>query len=112
LPKVKEANGGYKAIVVILDNFPSHKAEAVKDKAKGQGIYLVYLPPYSPDLNPIEFIWKSIKRVISLKLIKQMDELKAVVKENFQELASSMSYAGGWIQKFLTGYQLCEDLCG
>jgi transposase len=39
------------------------------DKAKELGLYLVYLPPYSPDLNPIEFIWKSIKRVLSISAV-------------------------------------------
>jgi transposase len=111
LEKVKKANSEYKAIVGILDNFPSHKSEVVKEKAKELGIYLVYLPPYSPDLNPIEFIWKSIKRVISLKLIKHVDELKAVIKSGFEEFASSTSYAKGWIRKFMKGYWLCEDLC-
>jgi len=91
----REANSKYKAIVGILDNFPSHKSEIVKKKAKELGIYLVYLPPYSPDLNPIEFIWKSIKRVISLRLIKQIDELKVVVKRSFEEFASTISYAKG-----------------
>jgi putative transposase len=35
----------------------------VKERAKELGVHIVYLPPYSPDLNPIEFIWKSVKRV-------------------------------------------------
>ncbi|MFQ6063540.1 MAG: transposase [Methanosarcinales archaeon] len=38
--------------------------ETIK-KAKELGIYLIFLPPYSPDLNPIEYIWKSIKRMLS-----------------------------------------------
>jgi len=65
LEKIKEANKEYKAIVVVLDNFPSHKSKVVKDKAKGLGIYFVWLPPYSPNLNPIEFLWKSIKSNLS-----------------------------------------------
>lgn len=78
---MKEANSEYEVIIGILDNFPSHKSEVVREKAKELGIYLIYLPPYPPDLNPIEFIWKSVKRVISLKLIKRIDELKAVIKK-------------------------------
>ena len=47
--------------MIIIDNFSSHKSGLVRQTAKELGIYLVYLPPYSPNLNPIEFIWKSIK---------------------------------------------------
>lgn len=44
-------------IVVIWDNAPCHTAKAVKAEAKELGIELVYLPGYSPDLNPIERLW-------------------------------------------------------
>jgi transposase len=44
---------------MILDNFQSHKAKIARQYAEDHGINLIYLPPYSPDLNPIEFIWKA-----------------------------------------------------
>jgi len=37
----------------------------VKEEAEKMNIVLVYLPPYSPDLNPIEFVWKGVKRIVS-----------------------------------------------
>jgi putative transposase len=49
-------NNPNKASIIILDNLKSHKVEDVKIEAKGLGIELVFLPPYSPDLNPIEYI--------------------------------------------------------
>ena len=58
--KIKEANSSFAAIIVILDNFSSHKSKEVQDSAEERDIKLVYLPPYSPDLNPIEFIWKTV----------------------------------------------------
>lgn len=64
-----------KNIVVILDNFSSHRSKATVDFANEIGIELVYLPPYSPDLNPIEFIWKSIKKVISKEFIVDLDHM-------------------------------------
>ncbi|VUT28140.1 MAG: hypothetical protein SYNGOMJ08_00702 [Candidatus Syntrophoarchaeum sp. GoM_oil] len=42
-------------------------------------IYLVYLPPYSPDLNPIEFIWKSIKRVVSISFVENVEVLREII---------------------------------
>jgi transposase len=49
-------------IVAIIDNFKSHDSLKTKEKAEELGILLVSPPPYSPDLNPIEFIWKASGR--------------------------------------------------
>ncbi len=64
LEKIREKNPD-KTIVIILDNFRSHWARKTRRKAKELNIVLIYLPPYSPDLNPIEQIWRAIKRVLS-----------------------------------------------
>ncbi|GAB6163940.1 hypothetical protein JCM12298_31000 [Desulfothermus naphthae] len=53
LEKIREVNKRYKAIVAIIDNFSSHKSKVVREKASELDIYLVYLPPYSLELNPI-----------------------------------------------------------
>lgn len=111
LETIKKANERYKAIVVVIDNFPSHKSTIVKDKAKELGIYLVYLPPYSPDLNPIEYIWKSIKRVLSLIFVKNLDEMRVVILEGWNKFSKCLSYAEGWIKKFLKG-DFYAKFCG
>ena len=49
-------------IMLLIDNFSSHKATVVKEKAKELDIILCYLPEYSPQLQPIERIWKDIKK--------------------------------------------------
>jgi len=79
LDDIKVSNNTYKAIVGIIDNFSSHKSKLVMQKAKELDIYLVFLPTYSPDLNPIEFIWKSIKRVLSLTFVQDLEEMKRSV---------------------------------
>lgn len=112
LIEIKNANKEYKAIVVLIDNFPSHKSTVVKDTAKELGIYLVYLPKYSPDINPIEYIWKSIRRVLSLKFVKTEDELKDVIQSNFKQFSKSLSFAMGWIGLFLFGTDFYQMLCG
>jgi transposase len=43
--------------IVIMDNLGSHKVEGVREAIEAQGAQLLYLPPYSPDLNPIEKVW-------------------------------------------------------
>ena len=62
--KLRKANpGGYK-VHVIWDNAPYHRSDTVKAWAKELGIKLHYLPPYSPNLNPAERIWKLMHEAI------------------------------------------------
>jgi transposase len=50
--------------VVVMDNLTAHKGERVKDIIEEQGCELLYLPPYSPDLNPIEEAFSKVKRIL------------------------------------------------
>ncbi|RLI88700.1 MAG: hypothetical protein DRO98_02650 [Archaeoglobales archaeon] len=45
----------------IVYNARIHHAKAVKIRAEELNIYFIYLPPYSPDLNPIEFGWEDLR---------------------------------------------------
>ncbi|KXB02371.1 hypothetical protein AKJ43_01920 [candidate division MSBL1 archaeon SCGC-AAA261D19] len=100
--KVRRKNPGEK-IVMILDNFPSHKSKYVEEKAEKLGIKLILLPPYSPDLNPLEQIWKSLKRAISPIFVKTKEEFLDAIRTAFLELSSRLSFAMGWAEKFLPG---------
>jgi len=100
LEKIREENP-CKPIIVILDNFRSHWANKTRETAGKLDIILVFLPPYSPDLNPIEFIWKSIKRELSHLLIRTVDELKNVIRECFNRFSKKLSYARKWIGEFM-----------
>jgi transposase len=50
--------------VVILDNLGSHKSEAVRRAIRRAGAHLIFLPPYSPDLNPIEQVFAKLKHLM------------------------------------------------
>lgn len=50
--------------VVIMDNLGSHKVQGVREAIEAQGAQLLYLPPYSPDLNPIELAFGKLKRLL------------------------------------------------
>jgi putative transposase len=62
---------------------------------------LIYPLPYSPDLNPIEFIWKSIKRILSISEIENREGLMDIVKDAFFGLTPNLSVARMWIPRFL-----------
>ena len=50
--------------VVVMDNLPGHKLVTVRKLIQSAGAALLYLPPYSPDFNPIEMIWSKVKRLL------------------------------------------------
>jgi len=50
--------------VVIMDNLPAHKVSGVKKAIEAVGAKLMYLPPYSPDLNPIEMMFSKLKALL------------------------------------------------
>ena len=95
LDSVRKANGD-KAILMILDNCATHHARAVIEHAEGLDISLVFLPPYSPDLNPIEFIWKTLKRTVSKLFFPDRDSMLAELESRFMDEASKPTYAGYW----------------
>lgn len=50
--------------IVVLDNLSSHKISGVREDIEACGASLLYLPPYSPDLNPIELAFSKLKRLL------------------------------------------------
>ena len=72
------------------------------------GITLTFLLPYSPDLNPIEFSWKDLKRELAMKLnfdsVVEASEPTAL--KLFRE--RKLTYSAKWIKSFLTGKELIE----
>ncbi len=53
-----------KGDVVVLDNLPAHKVAGVREAIRATGASLLYLPPYSPDLNPIEQAFAKLKAML------------------------------------------------
>jgi transposase len=50
--------------LVIMDNLPAHKVAGVRDAIEAAGAMLLYLPPYSPDFNPIEMVFVKLKALL------------------------------------------------
>jgi transposase len=61
--------------IVIMDNLPAHKVEGVRKAIEETGAYLVYLPPYSPDFNPIEQVFAKLKALLRKAAERSVDAL-------------------------------------
>lgn len=72
---IKELKAGQ---VVIMDNASFHKSQRTKDLIESVKCKVIFLPPYSPDLNPIEKFWANMKKWIKLK-ISGVDKLYDVL---------------------------------
>ena len=99
LQAIRAANEEAETIVVVWDNHSAHLTASVQAKARELGIVLVNLPPYSPDLNPIERIWKQVKKAISEQaLIKTVEELEKIVSTTFESCCRKLSFAKSWFE--------------
>jgi len=103
LQKIRGRNPG-RHVIVLVDNFSSHIAKATRRYAESIGITLVFLPPYSPHLNPIELIWKSVRRRVSQVFINSEWSLKETIRTTFHKLAKSGSFMEGWLEMFMPGF--------
>jgi transposase len=65
--------------VVVLDNLQPHKAKGVREMIEAAGAKLLYLPPYSPDFNPIENMWSKVKQYLRSAAARTFDALQEAV---------------------------------
>lgn len=68
---------------LVLDNYRVHKTKLVQKIAEILNINLIFLPPYSPDLNPIEDVWRKINGIISINSYNNVEELKKKLLKNY-----------------------------
>lgn len=61
--------------IVIMDNLPAHKADGVRQAIEGAGCELLFLPPYSPDFNPIEMAFSKLKALLRAKAERSVTAL-------------------------------------
>src|SRR5262249_60675792 len=78
--------------VVVMDNLSAHNVAGVRERIEAAGARLVYLPPYSPDFNPIEQVWSKVKQILRSLKARPADALEAAAAE---ALAATTSEADG-----------------
>lgn len=82
--------------IVIADNLSAHKVEGVRERIEATGARLLYLPPYSPDFNPIEKAWFKIKQHLRKAKARTLEGLQDAVAEALQSVTSQD--AAGWFR--------------
>ena len=77
LPPLSEAD------IIAMDNMRSHHAKIVKQLMNSSKVTYLYLPPYSPDLNPIEKMWSKLKAFLRKEKIRMASELPSAISKGF-----------------------------
>jgi transposase len=67
--------------VVVMDNLSSHKVTGVQQAIEKAGAEVLYLPPYSPDLNPIEKAWPKLKKILRDAKARTREALEKAIVE-------------------------------
>lgn len=88
--------------IVVMDNLRTHKVSGVREAIEGAGASLVYLPPYSPDFNPIEMLWSKLKTFLRKVKARTLTALDAVIPVAFATI--TLSDIAAWFSH--TGYSL------
>ena len=56
------------------------------------------VPPYSQDINPVEFLWRKIKRKVSVRFIQSKEHLRNIIKTKFIKVGNHYQFAKKWIE--------------
>jgi transposase len=88
--------------IVVMDNLGAHKASGIREAIEGKGAKLLYLPPYSPDLSPIERCWSKIKAALRAKGARTRRALERAIRQAISTITESDALA--WFAH--CGYQL------
>ena len=100
LQKIREKNPK-KPIGIVLDNARIHTAEVVREAALKAKLYLIPMPAYSPDPNPIEHLWKDTKRETAK--YKHFDDVIPKIPNIALKIVKErkLSYSNKWRLKFI-----------
>jgi len=79
--------------VVIMDNLSAHKVAGVRELIEAAGARLLYLPPYSPDLNPIEQAWSKVKQILRSLKARTSEALEDAVAEALNAITAGNAIA-------------------
>ena len=90
--------------VVVMDNLNSHKMAAVRTAIEAAGATPIYLPTYSPELNPIELLWPYLKRGVRTMRTNTEDELRRGLRR--LRAGVPLSHVASWFRHSLSQAQI------
>jgi transposase len=79
--------------VVVMDNLSSHKAQGVRSWIESLGAELIYLPSYSPDLNPIEKAWAKLKQLLRSTKARTREALDRAITDLLPQITAKVAQA-------------------
>ena len=79
--------------VVVMDNLSAHKVQGVQQRIEAAGAEWLYLPPYSPDLNPIEKAWSKLKQLLRTARARTKDALDQAITELLPQITPENAQA-------------------
>lgn len=79
--------------VVVMDNLPAHKVDGVRSLIEATGAELLYLPPYSPDFNPIEQAWSKIKQQLRSAKARTLESLETATTQALAQITAPNAQA-------------------
>jgi transposase len=79
--------------VVVMDNLSAHKVAGVEQLIQAAGAELLYLPPYSPDLNPIEKAWAKLKQLLRSAKARTAEALEQAIAELLPQITPENAQA-------------------
>lgn len=74
--------------IVVMDNLPAHKVSGVREAIENAEAALLYLPPYSPDFNPIEMAFSKLKALLRKAAARTVDDLWEVIAKTLDAFTS------------------------
>ena len=78
----------WKGAVVVMDNLGAHKVKGVQAQIEAVGARLLYLPPYSADLNPIEPAWSQFKTHLRKVAARTIRTLRRAIREGLARISA------------------------
>jgi transposase len=75
--------------IVVMDNLTSHKGAGVIAAIEGTGAEVWFLPPYSPDFNPVEKMWSKVKQVLRTLAARTKEDLLEAIGEALRAVTAS-----------------------
>lgn len=83
---IMDAFPNMKGFHIVMDNTPIHSSDAIDPIIKERGYIPLYLPPYSPELNPIEMFWKVLKGKVKRGKLSDVETLTSRVIEGSKDI--------------------------